>query len=106
MQPAGVYLGGDISLTFEHSDRSNLVAPLSLSRIRSSIERNQQLLVLPKESIAVSAARPFATFRKQRLTMPFSLEARSLLKSEFWRARREHSWFWVKKSPNVLNPFS
>ena len=36
MQPAGVYLGGDISLTFEHSDRSNLVAPLSLTRIRSS----------------------------------------------------------------------
>ena len=36
MQHAGVYLGGDISLTFEHPDRSNLVAPLSLTRIRIS----------------------------------------------------------------------
>jgi len=55
------------------------------------MERNHQLLVLPKESIAVFAPRPFAKFRKHRLTLPFFLTARSLFKSEFWRARWEHS---------------
>ena len=55
------------------------------------MERTHQLLVLPKESIAVSAPRPFATFREHRLTMPFSLKERSLLKSEFWRAPWENS---------------